>query len=284
MNHMYYVMDGASKTGPFDIMSMMKKIRTQRIDQHTLIYVDDADDPIEAFRVPELQEFFSGDNSQEVVFQPEPDTSPLDLIACLRDAWTFFSRNQAMIIVSAVLVLSIGVLGLVLSAILPAIIISILMSVLGGAAYFFYLYYILQVVRTHDLAMGQIVSILKSGGARACTAGAVAAAIAIGTPSVIGAAVSSFAYLFVIPGFILFSLFVMAPFFMSDNPEMDYKTALKTSFNWVKTQGVDNMGVIVGLVFLNMIGSMVLFFPILVTLPVTAIALADIYERRIRGA
>ncbi len=281
----YYIIEDAEKTGPFDLMAMMKKIRTDRISPTTLVYVDDAETPVEANSLPELREFFTS-SADDVVptFTAEPDASPLDLIASLREAWTFFSRHQSIIIVSAIFGLGITVVSLLLSAILPAFLNAIITSALAGAGYFFFLLYTLRVVRTHELGIDTLADLFRNEGKPVALAGAVAMGLTLGVPAVIGALVTSLAYIFIIPGFIAFGLFAMTPFFMKDNPDLDFKSGLKTSLNWTRAQGMDNLGVIVALMFINMIAAMVFFFPMLVSLPVTAIALADIYERRVLKA
>jgi hypothetical protein len=169
----------------------------------------------------------------------------------------------------------------ILAIILPAAIIAIFCSIVGGFAYFAYLSFILRTVRGERVSLKPFLAELKQiYGKPLLLAGAVATGLTLGVPALIGALVSGIGYLFIIPGFIGFALFTMAPFIITDNPQISYMDALKQSSGWVRAQGVDNLGAIVALVFFNVIGLIAFFFPVFITLPVSAIALADIYERR----
>jgi uncharacterized membrane protein len=91
------------------------------------------------------------------------------------------------------------------------------------------------------------------------------------------AIMASVGFLLIIPGLFIFSIYIFTPLLIVDH-KMEFWDAMETSRKLVMGSGIDNMGIIFALVVINFIGGLLIFLPLLFTLPVTMSALCDMYD------
>lgn len=282
----YYVMEASGgKLGPFDVVNLVKKIRSGKINADTEIFTVGSQGTISAGDLPELKEFFETASEHASANHNTTDSydgqRPISPGAALKEAWNFFGSNQMIAITTGAFLLIALLFVSAFYAVLPGFISAILGTTVCGLCYFLLLTFVLRTIRHQPTNTSFITDILNHHLKPMALSSAFAAGISFGLPAALGTTVHSVAFLFIILGFIPFAFFIFTPFVLLDDASISYKEALLTSKNWVKSQGMDTVGAIVGILFINVLGATLCFFPLFITLPLTSIALAEIYEQRV---
>ena len=85
------------------------------------------------------------------------------------------------------------------------------------------------------------------------------------------------AFLLIIPGLFILTLYIFTPLLIIDH-KMPFWDAMETSRKLVLGSGTDNLGIIFALVVINFVGGLLVFLPLLITLPVTISCLCEMYD------
>lgn len=113
MQYYYYLDDNNVKDGPHDLVSVMRKIHSGVIKPNTLIYLDKEDqDPLSAFAVSELSEFF---NSPTQNIRKELAKYELSIIRTLAQGWQFSQDNIMMTVFAGGVLILTSLFGILLS-------------------------------------------------------------------------------------------------------------------------------------------------------------------------
>jgi hypothetical protein len=259
--------------GPFDLVTVIRKIRNGSVHADTPISERDEmgeiTEPQPAAEHPELVDFFNNKEEATTQNRRAPAKRDYRFMNQFRKGIDFFNRHQSSAVGSGILLIS--VLGLLLISIklvptllLPvAIILTVTLGHIGLA------FFELSLLRMYR---GQPVNLPFISKKFLGELPGIAIFSAIITMlSLIGGV------FLLIPGLLILTLYIFAPLLIIDQG-MDYWEAMETSRIKVLSQGMDFVGIIFGLLVLNALAVLCLFFPLVFTLPMTFAAIIDAYE------
>ncbi|MCI5050391.1 MAG: hypothetical protein MRY32_08725 [Rickettsiales bacterium] len=279
MLEQYYIVENnGSRTGPIDLVSLVKRVRSGKVLPMTEIYRPDYDDTVTAESLHELKEFFEA--AEEDATPLFHDKQDLAVLPILKESFAYLGSNHTVAMTSAGFVLMGMILTLLVSNILPNLLTALIGTCISGVCYFLNAVFVLRKVRGQGIDSKFMVELMNYHFKPFLFAASITSLIAFGLPALIGATIYSGGYLIMILSMIVYTFFIFTPYFLLDHPELSVKDGIMKSVSWVKAQGGDGIGALVGLLFINVLGA-ALFIPFFITLPVTSIALADIYEKHI---
>lgn len=287
MSEYFIIESDGSRSGPFDLITMVKKVRSGKVTSNTEVYAAGSDRIQLADSLPELAEFFGTHggtihNAEELnKMNSQEDHQAIHLMPLLKEALVFLAGHQNLAVISSAFMIGAIILTLISGIILPDILVAVVGTVVGGFAFFMLLTASLTVSRNQPVDGRFMQALMQYHFKPLLMASAITAGMAFGVPAIIGATLSSIGYLLMMLGLIPYALYVFTPFILADDPSLTYKEAMELSKSWVKGQGMDNMGALVGLLFINAAAILCLFLPVFITLPLTCIALTEIYEQKI---
>lgn len=264
----FYIVDNGKKEGPFDLLAMIRKIRSGVVQTDTMIQTEGQASPQEAFSIPKLQDIF-----QE---KEEADAASANLTfrkhslqSCLRGGWMFFQSNQISTVYTGVFILALimvtTLFHFALSGFLrvPGYLAA---AVLGFFGLSLYMFFILRMNRGQPTDVDFMKTVVVDYFKPLITAsGCIALAASFGT------------ILLVIPGLFVLTMYIFTPLLIIDH-KMEFWDAMETSRKLVLGSGIDNMGIIFALVVINFVGGLLIFLPLLFSLPVTMSALCEMYD------
>lgn len=276
----YYINVDAQRTGPFDLITMLKKIRNGSVLPETLVSTDTVEaQPAGSFE--ELRDVFveiSGGSAQgEALSGTGISTyADLDLKRSLLSGFAFLQTNMLSITYGGLTLILILVLAVLFSFIY--LLGNILAFIGGYIIYAGYTFYILKNYRGQHVNAELIVRRTKQNFMNLGTAGLIAL-IAFSAAVSLAVAVSSWFILLAIPGLFVFTLFCFTPFLIMDQ-NLPFGEALRRSKDCVLGSDLDDFGVLFALTVINFVAGMAMLFPLAVSLPLTTAALAEIYDER----
>jgi len=276
----YYIETAGGRDGPYDAMSMVRKIRNSKINEQTIVYVGEAYAGVPAGELHEFELFFNPPSDAEDAPLPLLDEN-LYFSEMLKDAWAYYTENQLLSLGAGGIVIGGIILGMILSTVLPYTAIAGLMSIIGGLTLFLFLIYITRHVTAQEVDQVFVMDLAKTRGLDLLAAAAIAAGIPIGIPTIISVYMPTLGIILTILGCLVFALFIFAPLFLLHDPTLRFKQALLMSKSWVLDQKVTNILIIMGLVIINVIAAACFLIPVFITLPVTFVALADLFAQRV---
>lgn len=276
----YYIESSKGRDGPYDAMSMVRKIRNGKITEETMVYVGEAYSGVPAGSLHEFELFFNPPDDAEDAPLPLLDDN-LHLGEMLKDAWSYYSDNQLLSLGAGGIVIGGIILGMLLSTFLPYTLLAALMSIFGGLALFLFLIYITRHVAAQDVDQVFIMDLARNRGLDLLISAVIAAGLPIGVPAIIALYLPAFGSILALIGFVAFAFFIFTPLFILQNPTLRFNHALAMSKSWVLNQSVSNMLVIIGLVAVNALAALCFLIPVFITLPVTFVAIADLFVQRV---
>ena len=98
-------------------------------------------------------------------------------------------------------------------------------------------------------------------------------------PIVIGVLIGIGYFLLIIPGLILTFMWMFAPCVQGDRPDLGFIEAMKVSSRTAKGKWLKLLGLIIVLAIINLLGTIPLGLGLLITLPVTHVALYAAYSQ-----
>jgi GYF domain 2 len=284
MSSQYFIVaqDG-QKSGPYDVVSIVKRIRNGGITTETLVSTDKDPSVKAAGDWPELAEFLQEQNTEETKSDEPHKVKSRSLAYRAKSGWNFLQFNQLTTIFSGLYVLF---------AILSAGMVSVLfpksLQMLGYSAcfiltqFFFtgYMYSVLRMVRGQPVDYAFIKDKMKPLiKPLLITSLMMSFFIIIGFLCIISGGVMSTIGLMIValPGFYSMSLYIFAPLLILDKG-MDFWEALELSRKTVQKSGLENTGVIFALLIINFLAGMFFLIPMIVSLPITIGAISDMYD------
>jgi hypothetical protein len=267
----FYVLSDALDKGPYDLISMVKKIRTGHITPQTLVYLEN-EAPTPAGNHPRLAEFFSDEPDSNQPSRPVPAAAEKPQAAgylrSIKLGWQFFMRHQSSAVYAAVVVfLALGI-GAATYVSLPPILnlFAIFLGWFWGLVGISILQ--LVVLRLHR---GQPVGDWLLRTLNETLIPILNYSFIMTILTIVGG------LLFIIPGLFILTQNIFAPYFIAER-RMGVNAAMAASQKLIKKRGMDFLGVVFALVTTNIIALFLFIFPVIFTLPITLAALADFYE------
>lgn len=264
----YYIVDNEKKDGPFDLISMMRKIRNGSLVPDSMVLIEGQEKPIPAAEISKLNEVFqereeAESNTENMVLRHHT------LTGSLRSGWQFFQANQISTIVTGLLILFVILVAAILHFLLPSFL-TVFGYILSFIAGFFglsiYMFFILRMNRGQPADKDFMLAIINEH-----FQALIIASCAIAVPAIIGG------IFLLVPGLFVLTLYIFTPLLIIDH-KMEFWDAMETSRKLVLKSGVENMGVIFALVVINFVACLFIFLPLLIALPVTMSALSDMYD------
>jgi hypothetical protein len=160
---------------------------------------------------------------------------------------------------------------------LPLAAASLIGSLLGGMGIFFFMSYVLFKLRGQEAGSALKEAFRRNGNAVLVPL-ALVSLLLLALPGVIAAFVGHGAFVLLILTFVVFGLFLFAPFYWADGACAG-GGCLKQSWKWVASQKTDTVSTLVLLLLLNALAATLFLVPFFITFPMTAFALAELYER-----
>ena len=264
----FYIIHQHYEDGPYDLVTVIRKIRKGSLSEETLLRTDD-EPPVAAGTHPRLMEFYAELGQQPIAGSVTGKRSLRPFSQILAGGWKFLARNQSCSIYSAMLLMLVLAIGVGFFAIMPGMLVVVAAVLTWIVALFGLSIIQLILLRLHR---GQPVDFRwfkEHVVPRASALGAYS--VAAGVASAIGFA------LFILPGLFILALFVFAPLIISDE-RTDFWEAMSRSRKMALSQGLDVLGMTFGCVVINFVSALLFILPLLLSIPITYTGVVDLYE------
>ncbi len=280
----YNIITGKTKTGPYDIVMIVRKIRNGSVTGDTLIQTSDSDIIKPAIEWAQLAEFFTETKDEWTESVAEGHLHHHNLLRTLSGGWRFLQRNHISSVFSGLLVLAlIFMVAAIHLTMTPAFrIFAYMASVMVG--HFLFSCYMLVILRT---VRGQPVDgpylqskILPVIGQLLISSLLISFIAIIGLALLVTSnvvEVSVVGLVIITIGLFVLTIYAFAPLLILDQ-QYDFWDAMEASRKSVMKSGAENIGVLFGLFVINFIAGLAILLPMALTLPITTGALAEIYD------
>jgi uncharacterized membrane protein len=286
MNQEYYIVTGKIRKGPYDTVTLVRKIRNGTLTAQSYLQQDEATAPKPAKDWAELAEFFNEKKEERPATAVELGVMQKKKLGdVLQSGIRFLQRNLNTTVFSGLFVLFFLLLATVINFGMPHAVQTIAYMICFVLGHFTLSCYMLSVLR---MARGQpvdatymeskILPVMKS---------LLLSSLFVSTPAIIGLAlltsglpkaVLGFGLLiFTVPGLFALALYSFTPLLILDKG-MDVWDSMETSRKAVLKSGMENAGVIYALYVINFLAGLCILIPMAITMPITTGALTEIYD------
>lgn len=274
----YYIEYESQRYGPYDMMSMIRKIRNGQVTHETIVFEAGEDTPLRASDVARFYEVFI---ELEQEGQEEGPDSKLSLgfKRLFKGAWELLAMNLVASVYTGALLLFVVVFGFAAYATVGEFVGAFLASILGYFLFGLYQMAILRKTRMQLVTGNFFVALVKRSGLQLLIVSAIAGSIIFAVPILLAQiTVSPLPLaLILIPGsFVMLALFY-APILVADRGIGAFE-AIRGSISAIKSLGSDNFITIYMFFLMNYIGASLLLVPLLLTLPMTVAAFCELYD------
>lgn len=286
MNQKFFIIQAdGQKIGPFDIVSIVKKIRNGGVSAETMICTDKDSSPKAASSVSELSVFISEqEHKSEVESTHVVSQRTVSLFSRLGSGWSFLQHNQLCTIFSGLFVLYIIFMtGAVKFGVPKVFQLLVLGAVFLLIQYVFtgYIYSVLRMVRGQPVDIAFVRGRMKPyRKPLLITSLIMSLFLIIGFMLVFSGdriALTLGMLIIVLPGFLTLSFLIFAPLLILDK-EMDFWEAMEMSRKVVKKSGLENIGIIFSLLMINFLAGLVFLIPLIISLPITLAGISEMYD------
>ncbi len=280
---LYYLIKDNQKEGPFELMSMVKKLRNGNLSPQQFIITDALEAPIRADEDEVLAAYFADLAAPETNDTSTQKNQEIAFEALLKNSWQTFSAYQSTSIYVGVNIIFVLLLSLMLFSVLPTAIAAFLAGATASTLLSVFTIFIHNQVHSRGNGADIIASLKTRRGAKFIALNAALSIPCFTIPAALWPVMGSFALIILLIGCFGFSLFMFAPLIWSEQSEEEnYANMMKRSMKWVLSQDVDSIGKILTLFALNLIAFSAFLFPLFFMLPLTSIALSALYEERVK--
>jgi hypothetical protein len=262
MSKHYYIDASGTKDGPYDILTIMRRIRSSKISPETRFFVDDSQESIPATQIHDIAIFFSQNTPDMAAKINLPNVT---LMNVLRDGLRFTFDNNIMTVYAGAMVLVAILLGSALISVMGTSLGGMLSWIVFVIMHYLFFIFSLRTYRMQpfsiDFMNRQLAPILPM----LFFSGIVLALMMFGG-----------FLLLIIPALVVAVYYIFVPFFVYDR-KMSLIEAMVASRLLVQKHDRKYQKIIEVLVIMHAC-ALVLIFPIPVTMPMFAASLAKIYE------
>ena len=264
----FYIRYETHQDGPFDLVTMIRKIRKGLVPPETLV-MEESDPHAQAARLhPQLNSFFREMEEDYVSDEAANMMEHLNFSAIMRYGWDFFSHNLVVGMISGMAIFATLCYGIVIllasgGSLLPSL---LLISV---TAVFFLCGFIFLLQRLQRQLPFSLNSLRRFYGENWSNVTLFSCVFAL-------LILAGFAA-FIIPGLILLSYLAFAPILVVDR-NYHFWHAIEASYRTVKHHGVRLYPIMLGLVGINILAGLFVF-PLIITLPVTFAGVLELYNQ-----
>lgn len=272
---MYYLIDTEqNKSGPYDIVWLIKKARNRKLEPHTLL--EDAeqplDQPIPANLHPALKEIFAELHEQsDTVEEVNDGPRKYSFTFLLKMGLESMLNSQSLVLYASTFVLfcaaPLASLLWMPWAWYNKILAAMLCTVIGIVALSFCLLAQLKQHRGQPVDKDTILQQMKEHQLPL-----------LKSAVIIGLLTATGLLCFIVPGIFVLCFTIYVPMLIADQKQ-SLASAMVLSRKRVQQLGGDNIGVIFGLIAINVLAAP-LIFPLVFTLPITLSGLVTIYDEQ----
>lgn len=267
----FYVKYETAQEGPFDLVTMVRKIRNGAITSELLVLEENDEKAVPAGEHPQLLSFFQ-EIQMEAMRGESRGTGGKNVIrfsSLLKRGWNFLVSHHFSAVCSAVLLGVTLLLATIFTAILPDFM-AVLNILLSWIAFNFLLSILLiiflRIYRSQPCDLHSLSLVIKRSAVPLLFCAALT-----GIFSAIGAV------LLLIPGLIAIALYSFAPLLIVER-HYDFWAAMETSRKTILKQGRPLFEAVFGFTVINFIAGFPFVIPLAVTLPITYGALAEVFD------
>lgn len=274
----FYIDYNHQQLGPYDLMTMIRKIRNGQITRETIVYASSVEGAQKAGDLHHFFEIFI-EAEQERAQAGSGEKRPLSFVQMIKAGLESLTMNLVMSVYTGIfLIVFVAVVGAFFTLIGGGAVLMLLISIVAYFLFSLYLLAILRKTRMQLLSMQYFKSILQRSGLQLLIVSALLGLVIFGIPGLIAVFTGPVALaLILLPGSVLMMLFLFAPIAVADRG-LKAKEALLFSKQAVMSLGRDNFIALYLVLLVNFIGGAILLVPLLLTLPVTISALCEVYD------
>lgn len=287
MSHEYHIIQGSNISGPYDLVTIVKKIRNGSLTVDMLVHRSDQQDPQPAINWEELKEFFviSHGTGKDLHMR---DAKPLFLMELIKNGIIFLQHNPMAAIYSAIIIIIPAIMAWVINTSVPEEIRTFCQIPLILFLYFMLACYLLLVSRMTRGQQADIEHLIsRINKAERGWLKLLHVSLLISFPVIVG--IILFVcfdelllsllglFIMIVPGIYTITVYSFAPLLIIDNGVGVWK-AMEASRSAVLKGGADNFSVYFSLNAINFIAGLLVLLPLVVTLPVTASAICECYD------
>jgi hypothetical protein len=285
MTQEYYIISGKSRTGPYDLVAIVRKIRNGSLTAHTQLQMDGSPELKPAHEWEQLAEFFGEIKEERQVASDRKPSEHRGLGATLQSGWRFLQRNQYSTVSSGLFVLLIILVAAAVNFGLPPfahVFAYMAFFIVGHSILSCYMFAILRLIRGQPVDLTYLESKISPA-----IKPLLLSSLFICIPAVLGLALLASPlptvmllaglFLFAVPGLLILSLYAFTPLLILDK-EFDFWEGMETSRKTVLKSGLENTGIIYALLVINFLAGLCFLLPLAITLPITMGALSEIYD------
>lgn len=273
----YFLEINGRKTGPFDAVAMMRKIRGGRVKRTDVVWLGWSGDRVSAFDVPDFHEFF--DEYDDLRLQQEMK-AVVPMLPTIKDmlvsALDLVMQNLVILVFTGVF-LAVAFGGAALLSVIP-----VLGSALSGV-WFFIVLALYQIVllrknRMQLVTPDFIVTVFKRFGVHIAIAASIIGVLVLGLPALLAqlADMPLLMMLVLLPGSLVWMVFYFAPLLVVDRGLKGF-SALGYSVNMMRRVGGQNLITFYTLLIINYIVAPTGLL-LVISLPLTMLAISDMYD------
>lgn len=273
----YYIFNGEQLDGPFDLISMVRKIRNDRLYRKSMVCTHPDYPPRCADEFPELLGVFD-EEEDDTLAEMKPDRHHrLSLGYLLKEGVDFLRTNQIMSVFSGLVLMAALAGSFALGHILEGVGLYIITSV-----WCYYLFMVLQALTIRKTRMQIITGDFLSNmfrvmGMRLLMLSTLAGMLTIALPLILIHFAGLYALgLILFPGSLVMLMLLFAPLLIVDR-NYTVSEAIQKSAKMAFGSGTDNMTTLYFLLLINFIAGPFVI-ALLITLPITMSALSVAYD------
>ncbi len=268
----YYIQIASQRQGPYDVVSVIRKIRNYTVSPDTIIFRGHDEQGNPAMHLPEFNEVFR-DRDEDKALPGSAELPRLTFQGAFKLGMEFLKQHTSATVLTGIMLFAWLISTIVFAKILPGVVVGLLSSIAG---YFFFVIYqlcILRKSRMQLLTPDFYRSMFKKNGLRLLVVALITSATVFFLPifaGMVGGPLLEY-FLILIPGSFILTFLFFAPMLVFDRG-LSPVQAIKQSISSLRRMGFDNVLVIYLMVLVN-------FSPlIIITLPITIGALCEIYD------
>ena len=258
----YYICTSENVEGPFDLIAMVKKIKNGRVERGTPIANALDESPQPAGNIKDFEEFFlevEEENEEATRQQRTYDLKPMI------QSGLYFLRYSPITLVYTGMYLVLSILITIALLDFPKI--GYLLAFFVNYVLFStYQWFILKYSRGQTVSIRYVLQLTFSKILPLCIASAAITVLAgVGL------------ILLIAPGLLVLTAYIFTPLLILEKG-VDFWEAMEISRRTTLNMGSHNFGILLAIIVVNFLGAILLFFPLLLTLPVSMNALSEIYD------
>lgn len=275
----YFIEENGQKIGPFDFISMIRKIRCGRLTRKDVVYLDYLGDRVTAGQLSELEDIFTeyDDAIEQTSVAPDVVTN-LSLMRLVKDGVEYLERNMIVPVIVGAYLLCVVVCTGILVKRFPEMIAYPLSAVLAFTLFSALQVGMLRKNRMQIVTSEYLSSSIRRSGFSLFTISVITGLLSVGIPCI--AAIhfhNPLLYgLIVFPGSFVWFLLFFAPLLVIDRGISSFAAMGHSGTLWRKI-GFGNLVVLYTLWMTNYIlGATGIL--LVITLPLTIVVMCDIYD------